>query len=152
VVKIWMFLFWVLTPCGFVGKHQCFRETQSPSSGLKMEAVFLWNVDMYLQVHTALQLRRPTRTQPVLWTQWSGRSVKPHAYVLGMYIVLWFTSSISVILMSLSFRRYFLQNRRNFIWISQALHESLLLANFQLFASFNLHLASIIVTSVVCLF
>jgi hypothetical protein len=70
-----MFVSSVVPPCGLVGKTPKFRRNKlSPSFALKMEtgmfsktfspedggSIFFRNVDVYLQVHTALQPRRPT--------------------------------------------------------------------------------------------
>jgi hypothetical protein len=47
-------IFWVATPCGLVGRYQYFRETYCLHvQGYKF---------LYLQVHMALQLRRPSST------------------------------------------------------------------------------------------
>jgi hypothetical protein len=52
-IKMPMLVFWVVTPCGLLGGY--------PEDGGSM---FLRNVGIYLQVHTALQFRRPTWTHP----------------------------------------------------------------------------------------
>jgi hypothetical protein len=56
--KMSMFFFRVVTPCELVSRHQRFGGTYfSPEDGGSM---FLRNIGVYLQVHTALQPRRPT--------------------------------------------------------------------------------------------
>jgi hypothetical protein len=50
-VKMSMLVFWVVMPCEFVGRYQRFR----PS-------MFLQNVGIFLQIHTALQPGRPIST------------------------------------------------------------------------------------------
>jgi hypothetical protein len=55
VVKSWL-VFWVVIPCGLVvGGYQCFSLEDGGS-------MFLWITSIYLQVHTALLLKRPTLT------------------------------------------------------------------------------------------
>jgi hypothetical protein len=55
-VKMLMLVFWVVMPCGLVGRYQL-----SPSSALKLE-MFLRNAGIFLQVHTVSQPRRPIST------------------------------------------------------------------------------------------
>jgi hypothetical protein len=55
-VKMSMLVLWVITPCGLVGRYQRFGATYREDGG----SIFLWNVGIYLQVHTALQPRRTT--------------------------------------------------------------------------------------------
>jgi hypothetical protein len=58
VVKISMSDFWVVTPCRLASRYQCFRGTYCfPEDG---NSIFLQKTGIYLQVHTALQTRRPT--------------------------------------------------------------------------------------------
>jgi hypothetical protein len=60
-MKMSMFVFWVVTPCGLVSRFQRFGETHfSPEDG---DSTFPRNVFICLQVHTALQLRKPTSTE-----------------------------------------------------------------------------------------
>jgi hypothetical protein len=57
-VKMKMVVFRIVTPCGLAGVYERFRITYcfSPEDGGSM---FLRNVGTHLQVHTALQPRRP---------------------------------------------------------------------------------------------
>jgi hypothetical protein len=54
-MKILMMIFWIVTPCGLVGRYQRVRETYylyfSPEDGYSM---FRRNVGIDLQVHTVL--------------------------------------------------------------------------------------------------
>jgi hypothetical protein len=54
-------VFWVVKPCGLVGRYQRFEGTFSPEDG---DSIFLRNVGIYLQVHTALQPRRLISATP----------------------------------------------------------------------------------------
>jgi hypothetical protein len=57
-VKMSIFVFWVLTPCGLVGRYHRFGGTHfNPEDG---GSVFIRNDGICVQVHTVLQLRRPT--------------------------------------------------------------------------------------------
>jgi hypothetical protein len=62
-VKMSMPVFWVVTPCGLVGRYQLLRGTYcvhihfSPEYGGSM---FLRNAGIYLQDHIASQSRIPT--------------------------------------------------------------------------------------------
>jgi hypothetical protein len=47
-----MLAFWVVTPCGLLGKYQHFFRAKDRDS------MFLRNVDLYLKVDTTLQPRR----------------------------------------------------------------------------------------------
>jgi hypothetical protein len=55
-VKLPMLVFWVVTPCGKVDRYQHFGGFNPEDGG----SVFLRNVDIYLQVYTALQPRGTT--------------------------------------------------------------------------------------------
>jgi hypothetical protein len=60
-----MLVFWVITPFGLVVRYQRFGGTHCLHlQGLSSEdggGMFLRNVGIYLQVHTALRSRGPTR-------------------------------------------------------------------------------------------
>jgi hypothetical protein len=57
-------VFWVVKPCGLVGRYQRFRGTYCLHlKGWNLKDggnMFFRNFAIYLQVHTALQLRKPT--------------------------------------------------------------------------------------------
>jgi hypothetical protein len=63
-VKMSMLVFWVVTPCGLVGRyHISEKHTVSIFRVFGLEdgnSMFLQNVDICLQVHMALQPRKPT--------------------------------------------------------------------------------------------
>jgi hypothetical protein len=69
-VKMSMLLFWVVTPCGIVGRYQRFGWTcclhLQPSSVIFRtedgDSVFLRNFGIYLRVHTASQPKSKTST------------------------------------------------------------------------------------------
>jgi hypothetical protein len=57
--KMSMLVFWVAKPCALIGRYPRFGGTYC----LHLQGwSFLKNIDIYLQVHTALQPRRPTST------------------------------------------------------------------------------------------
>jgi hypothetical protein len=71
-------VFWVVTPCGLVGRYQRFGDTyclhlQGWSDRLyivlssQRGTIFLRNVGIYLKVNTALQPRRPTPISSPPW-------------------------------------------------------------------------------------
>jgi hypothetical protein len=77
-----MAVFWVIAPCSLVEVYQYFRGTcclhhhgSSPFSfgAENGDSMFLWNVGIYLQVHTALQSRRQTLTTHIQMTNWSTK-------------------------------------------------------------------------------
>jgi hypothetical protein len=55
VTKTSMVVSWVVTPCGILGTYKRFGETYCPEDG---GSIFLRNVGIYIQVHTALQPRK----------------------------------------------------------------------------------------------
>jgi hypothetical protein len=79
-VNMPMLLFWVVAPCGLVDRYQCFGGTYCLEP-LKMEkAYFSRNVCIYLQEHTALQLRTlhaPAALPPVPTGQEAGLAPEP---------------------------------------------------------------------------
>jgi hypothetical protein len=64
-----MLSFWVVTPCGRVGRYQRFGGTYCLYfQGRRVwGSMLLWNVGIYLQVHTTLQPRRPTSAPSRPW-------------------------------------------------------------------------------------
>jgi hypothetical protein len=65
-----MIEFWVVTPCGLVGRYSVSEEYTSQSHPWRWGSMFLRNVGIYLQVHTALQPIRPTSTSSPHWRPW----------------------------------------------------------------------------------
>jgi hypothetical protein len=60
-----MLVFWVVTPCGLVGRYQHFGGMYYTAFFFSPEdegSMFLRNAGIYLQVHMALLPRRPTST------------------------------------------------------------------------------------------
>jgi hypothetical protein len=56
MVKMLILLSWVVMPCGLVGRHIL------PSCPEDGGIMFLWNIGVYLELHTSLQPRRSTVT------------------------------------------------------------------------------------------
>jgi hypothetical protein len=65
VLKTSMLLYWFVTPCGIVGRHQRFGETYCLHR--QGDSMFLQNFGIYLRVHTASQPRRTTLTSSPPW-------------------------------------------------------------------------------------
>jgi hypothetical protein len=79
-------LFWVVTPCGLVGRYQCFGNGDS---------MFLWNVGVCLRIHTASQSVTVTSIalQAMNWTDalfllLMGLCLFPFSFALFFFILL----------------------------------------------------------------
>jgi hypothetical protein len=59
-------VFWVITTCGLVGNHRCFGETHylQHFNSEDEDSMFLQNVGVYIQDHTALQPRTTSTPTP----------------------------------------------------------------------------------------
>jgi hypothetical protein len=95
-VKMLMLVFWVITPCGLVGRYQRFCRAEGGDS----RPMFLRNVGISPQVHTALKPRRTTSTilgnifHGIGYTNFEMRYLLFYnLYFIGLYVYLWQTQN-----------------------------------------------------------